>query len=70
MTEMPRVLNGTLIQPAVGRQRCESCDEELRAGDRISHTLDMRRFWHVVCLEKELIPFSEWPKAHTMGRSS
>ena len=35
MSEMPRVLNGTLIQPA-GRPRCESCDDELRPGDRIS----------------------------------
>jgi hypothetical protein len=69
MTEMPRVLNGTLVKPA-GRPRCESCDDELRPGDRISHTLDMRRIWHAVCLEKEIIPFSEWPKAHMSGRSS
>lgn len=70
MSDDPKILNGTLIQPAVGRHRCEHCDEELKAGDRISHTLDMRRFWHAVCLDKELIPFSEWPKAHMSGRSS
>ena len=70
MSDKPKVINGTLLQPAVGRHRCEHCDEELRAGDRISHTFDMRRIWHSVCLDKSLTPFNEWPKPYTMGRAS
>ena len=70
IAERPKVLNGTLLEPAVGRHRCEECDEELRVGDRIAHTLDMGRMWHSVCLEKSLVPFSQWPKAQMAGRSS
>jgi len=61
----PKVMEGKLIEPGAGRHRCKDCGEELKAGDRIAHTLDMRRMWHSACFEKTLVPLKELQKRAT-----
>lgn len=58
----PKVLKGKLENPGSGPVRCEDCGDFLQRGDRIAHTLDLRRFWHSTCFEKSLRPLKELAK--------
>lgn len=46
-----RIIPCRLLQEAAMPRFCEGCGEQLRAGDRIAHTLDMARMWHRQCLD-------------------
>lgn len=58
----PKILKGELVNPGSGPQQCAECREFLQAGDRITHTLDMRRLWHTKCFEASLTPLADWAK--------
>lgn len=47
--EVDRTMHGTLVRQGVGKHKCAACEIELKPGDKITHTLDMRFIWHTSC---------------------
>jgi len=59
---MAKTMQGKLLQEAIAPHYCDECTKELKAGDRITHTMDMRRMWHTKCFEASLTPLAQWPR--------
>jgi hypothetical protein len=38
--------------------KCEECGKELKPGDSVTFTDDMRRFWHDACFEASVRPLT------------